>query len=770
MLPVAARERVLRVQNGEGMKFRDVTLYLFLPSVFFSCFSKGLLQEKVEHIVQQNQISLARHDVDVKVGGRTRQEGFFFDKPLTFRSDYNDQYSFMRSKVNLDFGVMYGRRTFHVPAVVMRSRLTAFNVWDNVDVYVPIIEEPVSFSPKNFLKKAEVGEHHHDGVVTQLFLEEGWLLVRFDPLFEDHEDLSCQLKVGYFPYKVGRGVSLGDYFDGAINYLGWQTPGNPGNGTQRSPGLMLSFGRSSKLAFELYYSKWKKRSHGPDFTREEVKFKRLDTIPQDDTQVLQRGVSADRDLFVARVRSHFIDTPAQQRLYVEPYAVYVNAPELEVEQEGDASAQLWTVGCMAEYQNAGFRINLEVAGQFGHHTMHAIDRNHVVLDDAYYLQPMATFSGGDVQIGSKAGRLDETMGFPVKYHSHILLGVDNSVSEYLPYRAYYVSDELQHVNRDRSIAAQGQTIKDESGAEYVSVKHTSSIVGSGNDNFYSSYQFKTGINYYDTVFGLLGKESDGKLHNANIPFGGGTRFRPKYTLECRSFMMLLDACYTFPRTRWTLAGAVGYVSGDDYPFNTEVNKTYQGFIPFKDANYDGRFVKSYGVFAARKIGRPSTFSDTLLYAPNNTESLSNLRFLGVAIRGLPFRAHRVGFEVNAIYFWEDQPPFTWDRTATRSFSNTKLEGIYQKAQTDLHFTGHQTTRRAQRDLGLELNAVITWRPVESCEFRLLGALFLPGKLYSDVRGTPNAYTIRVDTDGDYRFDALGTKMASGVMFRVTYWF
>ena len=142
--------------------------------------SPGLLEQAVMQLMGRNRLFLARNDIDMTLGGRVRQEGFHFDKPLTFRSDYHDTYGFLRSKYNIDIGAHYGRRTFGTSVVRGGIRLTAFNAWDNFDVYTPHVEEPVAFAPHSFLKKAEFSEHHHDGVVTQLFLEDGWVEVDFD--------------------------------------------------------------------------------------------------------------------------------------------------------------------------------------------------------------------------------------------------------------------------------------------------------------------------------------------------------------------------------------------------------------------------------------------------------------------------------------------------------------------------------------------------------------------------------------------------------------
>ena len=57
-------------------------------------------------------------------------------------------------------------------------------------------------------------------------------------------------------------------------------------------------------------------------------------------------------------------------------------------------------------------------GQFGEQKVHAIDRNHLVSDDAYYLQTATQFTGSTPEFSTSAGRLDKKMGKPMNYQSH----------------------------------------------------------------------------------------------------------------------------------------------------------------------------------------------------------------------------------------------------------------------------------------------------------------------------------------------------------------
>lgn len=775
--------------NNFGASAKDV----------FPLLEPDAIEEDVSHI------GLAREDVDMHLGGRIRQEGFLFDRSLTLRDDYNDRHGFTRSKINLDFDTQYGRRQYGKPAAQMHARMTAFTVWDAENTYTPVLEQKVYFNQSNHLKKAEIGKHDHRGVVPRFYLEEGWVRINFDA-FVGNMNNDVSLQVGHFPFMVGRGVSLGDYPFTGVEFLGWEREGDIGNVTQRPVGALFSvgLGRHNDINLEFYYSQSRKRSHGPDWTREEIRANRLDGVNNEDPVAIQRGTDNDQDIYA--IRGSFMASLGKRgcnNVYVEPYMVVVNAPELKVEFDGDASAQLFTFGSMAEYSSGNWAVNAEFAGQVGYHQMHAIDRNHLVVDDSYYMERATNFDGdGKPGFAGVAGRLDLQGGSPAKFHSHILLGAQTSEpdnltsgeSEYLPYRNYYIDEEMQHINSHRDTAHQGDlvriantttnpTLAAKPGAAYDNKTLFDSLenLEIPQDGPYGAYKFKSGIDYYDNLFTILGVKPDGFLHNANMPFGGMRRFRPEYRLSCRSIMALCDVAYTTDDKRAVFAAAFGHIGGDEYPFNTEEDKKYSGFIPHRDANYVGRWVTSFVMLYPRKLPRPIEMADKDFLAHKNYQTMQNLQFVGLSAKWLPFEhKNTLSLEGNALYFWQVAPPHKWDVNTDRQFVNSKSSNgigketsFYKYIQDkELHFSGSATHEYASSALGAELNGVIKWLPFANCELVARLGVFMPGQLYKDIEGCPNINTRRVGSnlDGDVRHDSLGTKLVTGGMLRMTYKF
>lgn len=721
-------------------------------------------------------------DVEMLIGGRLRHEGLFVDKAMTLRDDFNDRYAFNRTKATLDFYTQQGVKTYGAPVVDMHVALTSCFIWDDVGLYTPVLEEKIFLNRGNHLKETAFDTHTHRGVVPLLYLDEGWFRLYLNNFLEIGRPTT--IKLGYFPFILGRGMVLGDYFDGAEKHLGWQTPGNPGNATQTSPGILLSSELASWCTGELYYSLWKKRSHGPDFTRKMINARRLDIADRDTIGSLERGTGNDTTIVAARLGIR-LEGVAEGKVYLEPYGLYVSAPELTVEYEGDSAARIFTVGCMAEYNRNGFTCNVEAACQVGTQVMHPIDRNTLILDDAYYQETHTSFNALDINGGTlpdilssgTGGRLDKTGGQLARYNSHVLLGVDKpgtSVSEYLPYRAYYVDTELTDVinaDANRALNAQGKELSSPDGTPYVSQEFTDANHDAATAHQYGSYLFKTGVDYYDTLLGVLSTTPNGKLFNSNIPFGYGKRFRPAYTLSIAGYTWAIDCAYELESKRARFACAAAYMSGDAYPFNEEIDKTYRGFTPFKNANYVGRHVTSFALLYCRKTPRPTEFVDGLLAAENAYESTTNLAYVGISGQCYLDTARTLRLEGNLLHFWMPHAPQAWDRAKKRQFGDTKVNDLYAYTQKQLTlFSGAAAGVPASTRLGIEVNTVLAWRISRNFECTLRAGIFIPGQLYHDIEGMPNKNTIRYDRDGRRVHDTLGTKTAFGGMLRASYTF
>lgn len=639
-------------------------------------------------------------DVDLTLEGRIREEFCYFDRIAALRDNHNDSFQFYRHKATFGAYGEYGNRTHGQPAVTGRVKFCSYNYWDKPTQYAKLSEETIKINSGQVNKEIDIGsEHTHYGSTPHVYLKQGWVNINFD-ILSPQVNIPLSLKVGYFRYKVGRGVSLGDYHEGSISFMGWQERTCESNADQSPPGVLFISELSESAQVEFYYSKWRSNTSCPQDTHEPIRVPRLDVSAADsDPGAIERGTKSDRDLFSARL---LFDGASRSgmRWHMEPYAVYVSAPEQRIEIQADASTTLGTYGIMMEAQSPWISLNAEVAMQSGRQIVHGIDRNKQELE-----------------LGS-----DGKMGV---VYTHLL---QNDYSSKQLVTDIVNSHARRQINRSDNIEAFAP-LRDQHGT---------------------------------TVENVV---------TSTYPFLAKHRFRKEYRLALHGYMAMLDArIKLFEGMYLNAAGAI--VSGDDYPYNGEVNKTYNGFLPLRDQNYYGGYVHSNAVLHARKFPRPTNMADHKLYAFNHDEDCSNLRYIGLGLQWHPLNdPQKLTIVPCTFFFWQDVSPFKWDKTATRaSFGNAAYDAVYSACLTKLGISGAQTTERARSHLGNEASLSVFWNPAPSCQLSIAGSVFFPGQLYRDVDGMPNRNARRQRADGTMVYESLGSATMFGFNTRLSFVF
>ena len=660
--------------------------------------------EQPQFIEPDTSISLETKDIDLFLEGRIKQESYYLDKVATLRGDRNDTYNFFRNKIKLNAYAEYGRRRFGRPAAQGEFRLAAFNYWDEALKYTEFSEEGTYFDESDPYKKILLGEHKHEAVVPLTYLSKAWINVDFDVLFPKMTPTS--FKIGYFRYKVGRGISLGSFFDGGLSYMGWTDYTCPSNATQSPPGMLLEIEFNEKCALELYYSRMRSRTTGPQSTRAATRAHRLDMdYLSEDPREIERGTKNDTEIFSAKGELDLNDTGGAL-WHFEPYIVAVNAPEQNLELTGDASSRFATTGMMLEWRKGQCSLNVEGAFQFGYQDVHAIDRNKHVF------------------------KVNDSVGSAVvtSYHDHIQVGanpLDNALAE-------GVLNEVVNLPGNRSVGRAGKEI-------------------------------------VDTV-GVNVTQGGKSLQNKDFPFGGLGRFRDSYRLNYGGYMGMIDVAYTTASRRATFSAAAAVISGDPYPYNTEKTKNYGGFVPLRDQNYFGKYVRSFAVLYARKMPRPVDMADHKFYAFNNAEDTSNLRYVGFGAQFHPLKDPR-SLTIMPVWFsfWEDCAPMKWDKNAVRTFNKgAGVDGMYAGCQKKLGFTGAATGEQANSHLGHEFSLCVMWKPMDNCEIASAFSAFLPGQLYKDIDGTPNRNTRSHKPNADLIYESLGSEVVFGASTKISF--
>jgi len=674
---------------------------------------------------KMSQLSLVSDkDITFNIGGRLKDELFFYGCVHTLRTDYHDQNDFIRHRLNLDMALTQGTKKYGAPASEACVRLCNYVFWQKESNYAPFVIDEITVPSLDNVTIAK--DVHVRPLIPLIFVEQAWFKLNFDVFAKTFHDKPTYLKVGYFPYIVGRGVTLGFHDDLAVDYLGWAGEGGFTRYPFMPPGILFRTSLTEKLSWDVYYNLWRETNASLDDTLKPERWSRLDgTGPE-------RGSGKDRSTWVTKF-DYSTTCNNRGNLLLQPYLLFVNAPEQTVEVAADASSKLLTIGFMADWHSKNWNFNLECAGQTGHQHMHAIDRNEEQLTrgsntgNAQTTFSHIIYASNDAIEANPAVQTQASVSRDNSYQPTVR-------SDFRPDTDYlYLADAPQQ----RNSAAQGATFKLANGT----FAHPAAPAGAFLQN--------------TTTF-------------------GNNRFRKPYKLTYQGFMALADLSYEFEDHPFRLAAALGYISGDKYPYNDEVNSHYNGFIPMR-SRYRGLAVQNFLIFDRLVIPRPLNISYRTLYAYNNRKDLSNLEYIGLGLTWFPFNndRKRMSATTDLMFLWEATTLHKWDKNGTNSDPSIETQLVRLRNTVNGNptlFSGWESPESARRMLGTELDIKTWYRLVDHCDFITRVSLFFPGQLYKDLDGQPNQMTQRVDHEGYLRYDSLGHTVAFAFVFGLDYKF
>ncbi len=666
-------------------------------------------------------------DIMLFVGGKLKDEFFLFNRCFTLRDDYGDQNDFIRHKLQLDSTIVQGLKKYGKPASQAAVRLTNYMLWQDAGNYTPLYIEKLELPGADNAVLAN--DIQVKSVLPLLFVEEAWFKLNVGTFAKPCKGQDTFLKIGYFPYQVGRGVSMGLHGDLAVDYLGWGGEAGYTRFPAAPPGILWHQEINKKLSIDAYFNLWRETNASIRDTQKTTKKQWMDGSQP------QRGGGNDTWSFALRADYLMEDEDAGSAL-LQPYGVYTRAPEQMIEVLGDARSDLFTVGTMVDWKKNNLTINVEAAIQFGHQDVLPLDRNTYTFGVgatgalgrgfSHIRQINAVVPGGGPVIGASVAEQD------LQAAGDATIG--NTIIEFDP------TDNLSQV----VLTAENRAF----GVE-------------GTDKLLT----RAGV---PVTVDPLGNN----IFNSNV--FGNSRFRKGYRLENRGVMFMADAIYDFEDKPVSVAGTLGYISGDKYPYNDETSRIFRGFIPQR-SRYRGYGVKNWLMFERQIIPRPINISYRTLSAYNNLKDLSNLQFFGIGATWFPFKKRSRGHvgadvmvlgEVASLNKWDvhGKHPDPAIELQLERLRNTPAGG-----QPTL-FSGWESAENASRYLGLEIDFRAHYNVLENCDLVANLSFFIPGTLYSDLKGQPNILTQRIDKDGFLRYDSLGDKTALGFMIGFHYAF
>ena len=329
------------------------------------------LQEKAP-AKDMSKFSIKKGDSELQFGGSAKIEHYAKKNACLLNRHLPDSLEYFKHTVNIDFDYVYGKETFDHKALECFLRLRHKGFWGLSQNYTDRGSVTVDASAVS-IAGVTTGKHSHSTGRALPWISEAWLSYSFNAAFGLKNDEIHSIKLGWFPFSLGRGIALGSDYGSNRPYLGVY-----GYGTEDkfAPGILLT-GDILKdvLSYDLYFARMQEFNKSLSNTLDLVRANWISA----QTTIPWRGSGKDNDLYAARLKWKAFDTKKCGKLDVEPYIYYNVADDSYVEFEPDASMKFGAYGLSTEYAWKNLEIGAEVAANYGKEDVVAYDRNNILL-------------------------------------------------------------------------------------------------------------------------------------------------------------------------------------------------------------------------------------------------------------------------------------------------------------------------------------------------------------------------------------------------------
>jgi hypothetical protein len=338
-----------------------------------ACFTIPLLsqtfaQQENKKKIEPSPIVIETKDNKLTISGKIKAEHYLQKNITLLNNKLPDQNEYFKNTFDLMFNYQYGAKTFGHCATEAYLNIRHKGVWGRGAVFA----DSDSSMPNDIeLSETSFGKHSHTNGKPLIWLSEGWFKGSINAMFNQKNATKIHtIKIGWFPFELGRGIALGGCYGLNRELLGLYSYPEE----KSSPGINIS-GEFIKdiLWYDLYYSKFEERNKSNKDTFNTVK---SHLVGRKNSP--WRGVGKDDEIFAGRL----IWKPfhaEQHNLAIEPYVFHNEASDQKVEKLADAKTQLESAGLGIEHSFKNFAWGGEVAFNYGTETLKAIDRNTIEI-------------------------------------------------------------------------------------------------------------------------------------------------------------------------------------------------------------------------------------------------------------------------------------------------------------------------------------------------------------------------------------------------------
>lgn len=337
---------------------------------------------------------LKKGDSELTIDGRIKIEHYFDRNANLLNKRIPDEQEYFKNTFDLAFDYAYGKDKYGYKAVEMYTDLRHKGVWGRGLSFADRDGGPIgpSLIKFNSSEEASFGAHSHNSGKLLIWFKEAWLA--FSPnaaVGSCSSDYLHLIKLGWFPFEMGRGIALGAAYGLNKELLGLYSYVED----KAAPGINLN-GILAKdvLSYDLYFGRFEERNKSLS-----------DAISLNKTQLVDkgpiRGINKDDDVVAGRLKWKAFNNECWGELSVEPYIFYNAASDQRIEVAPDSEINWGSYGLGLEYAAGPFECGAEAAFNYGKQKAYALDRNQIKV-------------------------ITNDDGFVVEQYSHVLVGSADS--------------------------------------------------------------------------------------------------------------------------------------------------------------------------------------------------------------------------------------------------------------------------------------------------------------------------------------------------------
>ncbi len=309
-------------------------------------------------------LTVTRGDYSMTFGGSTKVEHFFQRNKVLLNKNIPDECEYFKNTFDMIFDLDFGQKRFGHKAAQVYLDLTHKGVWGRNGTFAD--SEP---SAPTQLKMSDsfFGNHSHSNGRPFVWFREAWLSLSLSAVADKETETPHTVKVGYFPFEVGRGIGLGSYYGlSRGDQLGFYSYAEE----KAAPGICIS-GEivHDRVSYDVYFSRFEERNKDLKDTTglAHGHYTPAPALPW-------RGLGKDNDVVAGRLKIAALKND-RGSLNVEPYIVYNSAPDQKVHVIADSDVKFGVTGLNIEHACGDFEWGGEAAVNFGKMTRKAIDTN-----------------------------------------------------------------------------------------------------------------------------------------------------------------------------------------------------------------------------------------------------------------------------------------------------------------------------------------------------------------------------------------------------------